>query len=108
MQKDDSLPELVDIVRNIGRICNEEGIRVDIDFDPNDGIILIKHENTNSIETTCVINSNNKTVSGIDTSKFWLPDYSKTQKANKKILQFLQTKGYSASSIKYKKIEKSK
>lgn len=106
MQKDDSLLELVDLVKNIGRIYDEEGLRVDIDFDPNDGIIIIKHKDMNSKETTCIINSNNKTVSGIDATRFWLPDYSKTQKANKKALQFLQTKGYTPSNITYKKIQK--
>ncbi len=106
MQKDNTLHDLIDLVKNIARIYDEEGLRVNIDFDPNDGIIIIKHKNTNSEETTCIINSNNKTVSGIDTTKFWLPDYSKSQKANKKSLQFLQTKGYTPSNITYKKIKK--
>ena len=74
-------------------------MNIDIDFDPNDGIILIKYPDTNSEQKTCIINSNNKTVSGIDTTKFWLPDYLKEQKANKKLLRFLETKGYSPSNI---------
>ncbi len=106
MQKDDSLNEMVDMVKNIARLYDEEGLRVDIDFDPNDGIIIIKNSNANSGENTCIINSNNKTVSGIDTTKFWMPDYSKTQKADKKAIRYLQTKGYTPSNIKYKKMKK--
>ncbi|ODS30419.1 MAG: hypothetical protein SCARUB_04470 [Candidatus Scalindua rubra] len=102
MQKDNTLVELIDIVKSLGKIYDEEGIRVDIDFDPNDGIILVKHPNTNPAETT-IINSNNKTISGIDTTKFWLPDYSKTQKVNKKVLLYLESKGYSFLNITYRK-----
>lgn len=106
MQKDNSLQDQIDLVKNIAKIYGEEGLKIDIDFDPNDGIIMLKHKNTNSEKTTCIINLNNKTVSGIDTTKFWLPDYSKSQKANKKTFQFLQTKGYTPSNRTYKKIKK--
>ncbi len=103
MQRDDSLTELIDLVKNIGRIYDEEGIMVDIDFDPNDGIIMVKYQNENSEKLTCIINTNYKTISGIDTTKFWLPDYSKAQKANKKMIQLLERKGYSLSNITYRK-----
>ncbi len=36
MQKDDALTELIDLVKNIGKIYDEEGISVNIDFDHND------------------------------------------------------------------------
>ncbi len=103
MQKDDALIDLIDLVKNIGRIYDEEGISVNIDFDHNDGIIMIKYQNDNSEKVTCIINTNYKTISGIDTTKFWLPDYSKTQKANKKMIQLLERKGYSLSNITYRK-----
>ncbi len=103
MQKDNSLIELIDLVKNIGKIYDEEGIRVNIDFDHNDGIIMIKYQNENSEKINCIINTNYKTISGIDTTKFWLPDYSKTQKVNKKMLQLLERKGYSLSNITYRK-----
>lgn len=106
MANDEILAELIDIVKNIGKVFHEEGISAGIDFDPNDGMIIIKHQNTKSSDVGCIINSNNKTISGIDTSKFWLPDYSNMQKANKKILRLVQEKGYSLSNIKYKKIKK--
>ncbi len=103
MQKDDSLTELIDLVKNIGRIFDEEGIMVNIDFDPNDGIIMVKYQNENSEKITCIINTNYKTISGIDTTKFWLPGYSKSQKANKKMIQLLERKGFSVSNITYRK-----
>ncbi|MFQ5963405.1 MAG: hypothetical protein ACE5KZ_03885 [Candidatus Scalinduaceae bacterium] len=103
MQRNNPLVDLIDLVKNIGKLCDEEDIRADIDFDPNDGIILVKYQNETSGETVCIINSNSKTISGIDTTKFWLPDYSKTQKLNKKMLQFLEQKGYSLSNITYRK-----
>ncbi len=103
MQRDDSLTELIDLVKNIARIYDEEGIRVNIDFDPNDGIIMVKYQNGNSENITCIINTNYKTISGIDTTKFWLPDYSKSQKPNKKMIQLLERKGYSLSNITYRK-----
>ena len=103
MQRDDSLTELIDLVKNIGKIYDEEGIRVNIDFDHNDGIIMVKYQNENSEKIICIINTNYKTISGIDTTKFWLPDYSKTQKANKKMIQLLERKGYSLSNITYRK-----
>ncbi|MBM4065418.1 MAG: hypothetical protein FJ266_07215 [Planctomycetes bacterium] len=104
MPKDDKLDELVDIVKNIGKIYDDEGMNVEIDFDPNDGIIIIKYQDTASEQKTYIINSKNKTVSGVDTAKFWLPDYSKEQKANKKLIQFLKTNDYSPSKMKYRKI----
>ncbi len=103
MQRDDSLTELIDLVKNIGRIYDDEGITINIDFDHNDGIIMVKYQNENSEKITCIINTNYKTISGIDTTKFWLPEYSKTQKANKKMIQLLERKGYSLSNITYRK-----
>ncbi len=103
MQKDDALIDLIDLVKNIGRIYDEEGISVNIDFDHNDGIIMIKYQDDNSKNVTCIINTDYKTISGIDTTKFWLPDYSKTQKANKKMIQLLKNTGYSLSNITYRK-----
>jgi hypothetical protein len=103
MQKDDSLTELIDLVKNIGRIYDDEGITINIDFDHNDGIIMVKYQNENSEKITCIINTNYKTISGFDTTRFWLPDYSKSQKANKKMIQLLERKGYSLSNITYRK-----
>jgi hypothetical protein len=103
MERDDSLNELIDLVKNIGKIYDEEGITINIDFDHNDGIIMVKYQNENSEKITCIINTNYKTISGIDTTKFWLPDYSKTQKANKKMIQLLERKSYSLSNITYRK-----
>jgi len=102
MQKSDTLAELIEIVKNLGRIYDEENIRVNIDFDPNDGMTIVKFQDSNTKENTLFINSNNKTISGIDTTKFWLPDYSNTQKANKRILRFLEGKGYSSGNIIYR------
>ncbi len=103
MQRDDSLTQLIDLVKNIGKIYDDEGITINIDFDHNDGIIMVKYQDENSEKITCIINTNYKTISGIDTTKFWLPDYSKTQKANKKMIQLLERKGYSLSNITYRK-----
>ncbi len=103
MQRDDGLTESIDLVKNIGRIYDEEGISVNIDFDHNDGIIMVKYQNENSEKIICIINTNYKTISGIDTTKFWLPDYSKNQKANKKMIQLLERKGFSVSNITYRK-----
>ncbi len=103
MQKGDSLADLIDIVKNLGEIYREENLRVDIDFDPNDGMTMVKYEDTNTVKKTIFINSNNKTISGIDATKFWLPDYSNTQKANKRVLRFLEGKGYVLTSITYRK-----
>lgn len=102
MQKSDSLEELIGIVRTLGTIYKDESLRVDIDFDPNDGMTIVKYEDTDSVKRTIFINSNNKTISGIDTTKFWLPDYSNIQKANKKVIRFLQDKGYTVSNLKYR------
>jgi len=102
MQKSSDLAELIEIVKNLGRIYDEENIRVNIDFDPNDGMTIVKFQDSNTKENTLFINSNNKTISGIDTTKFWLPDYSNTQKANKRILRFLEGKGYSSGNIIYR------
>ena len=103
MKKNDTLDELIEIVKNLGRIYDEENLRVNIDFDPNDGMTIVKFQDINTNENTIFINSNNKTVSGIDTTKFWLPDYSNTQKANKRVLRFLEGKGYSSVNITYTK-----
>lgn len=102
MQKSDSLENLIDIVKNLGEIYREENLRVDIDFDPNDGMTMVKYEDTNSVRKTIFINSNNKTISGIDTTKFWLPDYSNIQKANKKVVRFLEDKGYIVANLTYR------
>ena len=48
MQNSDSLDDLIDIVKNLGKIYREENLRVDIDFDPNDGMTMVKYEDTNS------------------------------------------------------------
>ena len=106
MQKGDSLADLIDIVKNLGEIYREENLRVDIDFDPNDGMTMVKYEDTNSVRKTIYINSNNKTISGIDTSKFWLPDYSNIQKANKKVIRLLEDRGYIVSNLTYRKTQK--
>lgn len=103
MQNDNSLIELIHLVKNIGKIYDEEGIMVNIDFDHNDGIIMVKYQNENSDKMVCIINTNCKTITGIDTTKFWLPDYSKAQKANKKMLRLLERKGYSISNITYRR-----
>lgn len=103
MPKDEKLNELIGIVKNIGKIYDDESMRVEIDFDFNDGLILIKYQDSHAEQKTCIINSHNKTISGIDTTKFWLPDYSREQTANRKLLQFLQTNGYSLSTIQYRK-----
>lgn len=102
MKKSDSLTDLIDIVKNLGEIYREENLRVDIDFDPNDGMTMVKYEDTNTVKKTIFINSNNKTISGIDTTKFWLPDYSNIQKANKRVIRFLEDKGYNVSSLTYR------
>ena len=103
MQKNDTIGELIEIVKNLGRIYDEENLRVNIDFDPNDGMTIVKFQDINTNEKTIFINSNNKTISGIDATKFWLPDYSNTQKANKRVLRFLEGKGYSFVNITYRK-----
>ena len=108
MANDDKLDELVNIVKHISKIYDGEGIRIEIDFDYNDGMILIKYQGANAEQKTCIINANNKTVSGIDTTKFWMPDYSHEQTANKKLLQFMQTHGYAPSNIVYRMREKKK
>ncbi len=102
MQYSDSLNELIDIVKRLGEIYREENLRVDIDFDPNDGMTMVKYEDTNSVRKTIYINSNNKTISGIDTSKFWLPDYSNIQKANKRVIRLLEDRGYIVSNLTYR------
>ena len=102
MQKSSDLAELIEIVKNLGRIYDEGNIRVNIDFDPNDGMTIVKFQDSNTKENTLFINSNNKTISGIDTTKFWLPDYSNTQKANKRVLRFLESKGFSSVNITYR------
>jgi HKD family nuclease len=107
MQKSESLNDLIDIVKSLGEIYREENLRVDIDFDPNDGMTMVKYEDTNTGKKTIFINSNNKTISGIDTSKFWLPDYSNIQKANKKVIRLLEDKGYIVANLTYRNTQKS-
>lgn len=106
MANDDKLDKLVSIVKHIGWIYDDAGMSIVIDFDYNDGMIIIKYPGAYAEQKTCFINANNKTVSGIDTTKFWLPDYSSEQTANKKLLQFLQSHGYTPSNITYKTKEK--
>jgi len=106
MQESDSLADLIDIVKRLGEIYREENLRVDIDFDPNDGMTMVKYEDTNSVKKTIFINSNNKTISGIDTTKFWLPDYSSIQRANKKVIRLLEERGYTVSNLTYRKTQK--
>ncbi|MCP4265943.1 MAG: hypothetical protein GY777_10275 [Candidatus Brocadiaceae bacterium] len=102
MQKNESLEESIIIVKTLGSIYKEENLRVDIDFDPNDGLTIVKYEDMDSVKKTIFINSNIKTISGIDTKKFWLPDYSNIQKANKRVVRFLEDKGYSVSNLMYR------
>jgi hypothetical protein len=102
MQKGESLEESIIIVKTLGSIYKEENLRVDIDFDPNDGMTIVKYEDTDSVKKTIFINSNNKTISGVDTKRFWLPDYSNIQRANKKVVRFLEDKGYSVSNLTYR------
>ena len=102
MQKGESLEESIVIVKTLGSIYKKESLRVDIDFDPNDGLTIVKYEDTNAVKKTIFINSNNKTISGVDTKKFWLPDYSNIQKANKKVVRFLEDKGYTVSNLTYR------
>ncbi len=102
MQNSESLNDLIDIVKNLGQIYREENLRVDIDFDPNDGMTMVKYDDSNGLKKTIFINSNNKTISGIDTTKFWLPDYSNIQKANKKVIRFLEDKGYIVANLTYR------
>jgi hypothetical protein len=102
MQKDESLDDLIDMVKRLGEIYRDENLRVDIDFDPNDGMTMVKYDDTNNVKKTIYINSNNKTISGIDTTKFWLPDYSNIQKANKKVVRLLEERGYVLSNMTYR------
>lgn len=105
MQKGESLNDLIDMVKSLGEIYREENLRVDIDFDPNDGMTMVKYDDTNNVKKTIYINSDNKSISGIDTTKFWLPDYSNIQKANKKVVRLLEDRGYIVSNLTYKKIK---
>lgn len=105
MQKDESLNDLIDIVKCLGDIYRDVNLRVDIDFDPNDGMTMVKYEDTNAAKKTIFINSNNKTISGIDTTKFWLPDYSNIQKANKMVVRLLEDRGYIVSNLTYRKVK---
>ncbi len=105
MQKEESLNDLIDIVKSLGEIYREENLRVDIDFDPNDGMTMVKYEDTNAVKKTIFINSNNKSISGIDTTKFWLPDYSNIQKANKRVVRLLEDRGYIVSNLTYRKVK---
>ncbi len=99
---DKKLDELVGIVKHISSIYNDAGMRVEINFDYNDGIILIRYPGEQTEQKTCIINYQNKTVIGIDTTKFWMPDYSPVQAANKKLIRFLQSLGYTPSNINYR------
>ncbi len=105
MQNEESLNDLIDIVKSLGEIYREENLRVDIDFDPNDGMTMVKYDDTNNVKKTIFINSNNKSISGIDTTKFWLPDYSNIQKANKRVVRLLEDRGYIVSNMTYRKVK---
>jgi len=105
MQKSESLNDLIDIVKSLGEIYREENLRVEIDFDPNDGMTMVKYEDANTVKKTIFINSNNKSISGIDTTKFWLPDYSNIQKANKRVIRLLEDRGYIVSNMTYRKVK---
>ncbi len=105
MQKSESLNDLIDIVKSLGEIYREENLRVEIDFDPNDGMTMVKYEDANTVKKTIFINSNNKSISGIDTTKFWLPDYSNIQKANKRVIRLLEGRGYIVSNMTYRKVK---
>ncbi len=105
MQKSESLNDLIDIVKSLGEIYREENLRVDIDFDPNDGMTMVKYEEANSVKKTILINSNNKSIRGIDTTKFRLPDYSNIQKANKRVVRLLEDRGYIVSNMTYRKVK---
>ena len=48
MANDDKLDELVNIVKHISKIYDGEGMRTEIDFDYNDGMILIKYQGANA------------------------------------------------------------
>ena len=48
MQESSDLAELIEIVKNLGRIYDEENIRVNIDFDPNDGMTIVKFQDSNT------------------------------------------------------------
>ena len=50
MQKSESLEESIIIVKTLGSIYKEENLRVDIDFDPNDGLTIVKYEDTESVK----------------------------------------------------------
>ncbi len=105
MQKSESLNDLIDIVKSLGEIYRDENLRVDIDFDPNDGMTMVKYEDANTVKKTIFINSINKSISGIDTTKFWLPDYSNIQKANKRVIRLLEDRGYIVSNMTYRKVK---
>ena len=93
--KGDTLDELFSIVNCIGNILRDNGIVAKVDFDHRDKIIIIKYKAQMELdEITCVINCNNKLVSGIDESKSWMPNYSKSQTVNKEILDFLKRNGF--------------
>lgn len=96
--KDASLNKLFELVNNISKILRDNGIAAKIDFDHRDGLIIVKYQaQMGSGETTCIIDNKNKLVSGIDVSKLWMPDYSAAQKVDRKILAFLEAKGYRAN-----------
>ena len=50
MQKAIHLNDLIDIVKSLGEIYRDENLRVDIDFDPNDGMTMVKYEDTNTVK----------------------------------------------------------
>ncbi len=86
---------LLELVNQIAKAMRDEGVIVKIDFDHRDGLVIFKYgEQAGLNETMCVINNNNMTVTGLDSSKLWLPDYSKLQSVNRKIVGIVQSKGY--------------
>ena len=49
MENGDSLDDLIDIVKNLGEIYRDENLRVDIDFDPNDGMTMVKYDDSRMV-----------------------------------------------------------
>ena len=91
----DGVNEQLVLVNHISQILWEHRIVAKIDFDHRDGIIIIKYKsNIEQKEITYIIDSNNMVVSGVDNSRMWMPDYSESQKIDRKVLQFLELKGF--------------
>ena len=84
------------MVNYISQILWEHRIVAKIDFDHRDGIVIIKYKcKDEQKEITYIIDSNNRLISGIDNSKMWMPDYYDSQKIDRKVLRFLESRGFS-------------